>query len=259
MNTTNGSLKIANRVFSSRLILGTGKYGSNEIMKKAVAASGCEIVTVSVRRADISNPARDIMSALDGKSLLILPNTSGAQNADEAVRLARLARATGVSDWIKIEVTPDPGWLLPDGEETLKAAKVLVKEGFTVLPYINADPILAKKLEDAGAAAVMPLASPIGSNRGMRTLDLIKIIVGQSRVPVIVDAGLGRPSHAAQALEIGVDAVMVNTAVSSSGDPEMMARGFRLAVEAGRAAYLSGLGPESDKAGASSPAEWIIK
>lgn len=259
MNTTKDPLKIAGRVFSSRLILGTGKYGSNAIMKKAVVASGCEIVTVSVRRADISNPGHDIMSALDGKSLLILPNTSGAQNADEAVRLARLARATGVSDWIKVEVTPDPRWLLPDGEETLKAVRILVKEGFTVLPYIAADPILAKKLEDAGAAAVMPLASPIGSNRGMRTLDFVKIIVEQSRVPVIVDAGLGRPSHAAQALEIGVDAVMVNTAVSSSGDPETMARGFRLAVEAGRAAYLSGLGPESDKAGASSPAEWIIK
>lgn len=251
-------LIIAGRAFSSRLIMGTGKYGSNEIARRVIAASGAQMVTVAVRRVDISNPSHDIFSALDAKTLLILPNTSGAQNAEEAVRLARLARSCGISDWVKIEVTPDPRWLLPDGEETLKAAKILIKEGFKVLPYINADPVLAKKLEEAGAAAVMPLAAPIGSNKGMRTLDAVKIIVEQARVPVIVDAGLGRPSHAAQALEIGVDAVMVNTAISSSGDPEMMALGFKLAVEAGRAAYLAGTAAQSDFAAASSPAEWII-
>lgn len=259
MNDKKDVLKIADKEFSSRLILGTGKFPSNEIMLQAIESSGCEIVTVAVRRIDIDNPQYDILTALSTKKVLLLPNTSGAQNALEAIRLARLARAIGNTNWVKLEVTPSPRYLLPDGEETLKAAEELIKEGFIVLPYINADAILAKKLEDIGCAAVMPLGSPIGSNKGLKTLDAIKIIVEESSVPVIVDAGIGKPSDACLAMELGVDAIMLNTAIATSEDPVSMAEAFKLAVSSGRLAYLSGLAPESEVARASSPLEWLSK
>jgi len=266
-NDNSDFLEIGGMKFSSRLIIGTGKYGSPEIMVEAIKSSGTEIVTASIRRVDISNPQSDILKPLASlmPQLKILPNTSGAQNSDEAVRMARLARqileATGTPPWVKLEITPDPRWLLPDGDETLKAAKILVKEGFIVLPYINADPVLARKLEDAGAAAVMPLGAPIGTNQGLRTIDLVKIILDSSGVPVIVDAGLGAPSDAALAMEIGVSAVMINTAIAASDSPCRMAHAFRLAVEAGREAYLAGLAPSSsDSASPSSRhEEWMLK
>jgi len=257
--------KLADMEFSSRLILGTGKYPSPEIMIEAIKSSGAEIVTAAVRRINIHNPSDDILTPLvKNLNIKILPNTSGAQNADEAVRIARLARqllenvSNGTPPWVKLEITPDPRWLLPDGEETLKATMTLVKEGFIVLPYINADPVLAKKLEDAGAAAVMPLGAPIGSNQGLRTIDAVKIILSSVSVPVIVDAGLGSPSDAALAMEIGVSAVMINTAIAASESPVQMARAFRLAVEGGRLAYLAGLAPASDYASPSSPEEWKL-
>src|SRR6266702_545418 len=205
MSDKPSKLKIAGREFTSRLLVGTGKFASNELMRDALMASGTEIVTVALRRADLSgkgDPFANILEFVDPKRYLILPNTSGAMNAEEAVRLARLARTAGISDWIKLEIHPDPRYLLPDPIETLKAAELLVKEGFTVLPYINADPVLAKRLEDAGAATVMPLGSPIGSNRGIETRAQIEIILEQCLVPVIVDAGLGAPSHAAEAMEM---------------------------------------------------------
>ncbi len=255
----NDKLTIAGKEFSSRLILGSGKFSSNEIMKDVIETSGCEIVTIALRRVDLDNPEYDILSAIDREKVLILPNTSGAQNADEAVRLARLARASGISDWVKLEIIPDAKYLLPDGEETLKAAKILVEEGFTVLPYINADPVLAKKLEDIGTATVMPLAAPILSNKGLTTLEAIKIIIEQSFVPVIVDAGIGKPSDATLAMEYGIDAIMLNTAIASSADPVNMSSAFKLAVSAGRIAYLSGMGAKRDTASASSPLEWLSK
>ncbi len=233
--------------------MGTGKFRSGEVMAEALAASGAQIVTVALRRVDINNPRDNILSHVDPKKHLILPNTSGARNAEEAVRLARLARSAGVSDWVKLEVTPEPRYLLPDPVETLKAAEILVKEGFIVLPYINADPILAKRLEDIGTAAVMPLGSPIGSNRGIKTKESIAIIIEMSSVPVVVDAGLGAPSHAAEAMEMGADAVLVNTAIAVAGDPQAMAGAFRKGVEAGREAYLAGLGKPLAHAEASSP------
>ncbi|MBU0909542.1 MAG: thiazole synthase, partial [Proteobacteria bacterium] len=212
-------LTIAGRTFRSRLFGGTGKFSSPKVMKEALDASGCEMVTVALRRVDLANPADDIMSVLDRKKFLFLPNTSGARDAAEAVRLARLARAAGGGEWLKLEVTPDPRTLLPDPIETLKATEILVKEGFIVLPYMNADPVLALRLQDAGAAAVMPLGSPIGTNQGILTAFQIAIIIEQARVPVVVDAGLGAPSHAAQAMEMGADAVLVNTAIAVAGDP----------------------------------------
>ena len=247
------ALTIAGRSFRSRLLLGTGKFPSIAAMKGALEASGTEIVTVALRRVDLEAKEEPLLKALDPKKYLILPNTSGAQNAEEAVRLAKLARAAGLPDWIKLEVTPDPRTLLPDPVETLKAAEILVKEGFTVLPYINADPILAKRLQEAGTATVMPLGSPIGTAKGLRTRDAIAIIIEQATVPVVVDAGLGAPSHAAEALELGADAVLVNTAIAVSPDPSAMATAFRLGVEAGRKAYLAGLAPERERAEASSP------
>src|SRR5829696_6662818 len=207
-------LTIANRTFRSRLILGTGKFPSPESMRDALAASGAEMVTVALRRADLSgkkDPYANILEFIDPKRYLLLPNTSGAMNAEEAVRLARLARAAGISDWIKLEIHPDPRFLLPDPVETLKAAEILVKEGFIVLPYINADPVLAKRLQDVGTATVMPLGSPIGSHQGITTRKQIEIIIEQASVPVVVDAGIGAPSHAAEAMELGADAVLVNT------------------------------------------------
>jgi thiazole synthase len=246
-------LVIADRKFNSRLLIGTGKFASNKIMAKAIKASGTEIVTVALRRVDIENQNDDMLSAIDRSKYLLLPNTSGARDADEAVRLSRLARAATGIEWVKLEVTPDPNYLLPDPVETLKAAEILVKEGFVVLPYINADPILAKKLEDAGTATVMPLASPIGSNQGLKTRAALEIIIEQSNVPVVVDAGLGLPSHAADAMEIGADAVLVNTAIATADDPVKMAEAFKLAVQAGCAACNSGPASTSTTASASSP------
>ena len=246
------SLTIAGVTFRSRLFVGTGKYASPEIMRRALAASGTEMVTMALRRVDLDNPRDHILSALDPKAYRLLPNTSGARDAEEAVRLARLARAASGLDWLKLEVTPDPYYQLPDGVETLKATEILVKEGFTVLPYINADPVLAKRLAEAGAATVMPLGSPIGSNQGLRTRANIEIIVEQATVPVVVDAGLGLPSHAAEAMEMGADAVLVNTAIAAADDPEAMARAFRMGVEAGRLAFESGAA-ETGRGEASSP------
>jgi thiazole synthase len=254
MDPARDSLVIAGRVFASRLIVGTGKFGSHEVMREALAASGTEMVTVALRRVDLdATGGPDILEFIDTARYLLLPNTSGAVDADEAVRIARLARAAGLPTWIKLEVTPEPRYLLPDPVETLRAAELLVRDGFTVLPYINADPVLAKRLEEAGCATVMPLGSWIGSNQGVRTRDAVRIIVEQATVPVVVDAGLGAPSHAAEAMELGVDAVLVNTAIAVAADPVGMAGAFRLAVDAGRAAFRAGLGAERTTAAASSP------
>ena len=250
------ALTIADRTFSSRLLTGTGKFSSNEMMRDALEASGTEIVTVALRRADLSgkkDPYANILDFIDPEKYLLLPNTSGAMNAEEAVRLARLAVTAGLPPWVKLEIHPDPTWLLPDPVETLKAAEILVEEGFRVLPYINADPVLAKRLEDAGTATVMPLGSPIGSNRGLDTRHQIEIIIEQANIPVVVDAGIGAPSHAAAALEMGADAVLVNTAIAVAGDPCAMARAFKLAVEAGRTAFECGMPEISETASATSP------
>lgn len=249
-------LTIAGRQFSSRLFLGTGKFPSNESMRGALEASGTQIVTVALRRADLTgkrDPYANILEFIDPEKYLLLPNTSGAMNAGEAVRLARLAYAAGLPKWVKLEIHPDPTYLLPDPIETLKAAEILVKEGFTVLPYINADPVLAKRLQEVGVATVMPLGSPIGSNRGIVTRDQIRIIIEQAIVPVVVDAGIGAPSHAAEAMELGADAVLVNTAIAIASDPARMAIAFKQAVEAGRAAYEMGLPEPSIHAHATSP------
>lgn len=247
------ALSIAGREFSSRLLMGTGKFPSPTVMARSLEASGCEIVTVALRRVDITNPEGDILAAIDRKKYLLLPNTSGARDAEEALRLARLARAAGCGDWIKLEVTPDPRYLLPDPVETLKAAVKLLEEGFIVLPYINADPILAKRLEEAGTATVMPLGAPIGTNRGLKTRDNVEIIIEEAGVPVVVDAGLGAPSDAALCMELGADAVLVNTAIASAEDPVAMASAFRKGVEAGRQAFEAGLPRTSRTAEASSP------
>lgn len=252
----NSPLVIAGREFRSRLLLGTGKFASNELMRDAIEASGTEIVTVALRRADLSgtfDPFANILQFIDPDKYLLLPNTSGAMNAEEAVRLARLAATAGLPKWVKLEIHPDPQYLLPDPIETLRATEVLASEGFTVLPYINADPVLAKRLEDAGAATVMPLGSPIGSNRGLETRSQIAIIIDQARVPVIVDAGLGAPSHAAEALELGAAAVLVNTAIAVAEDPVAMGRAFKMAVEAGRLAREAGLPLQEENAVPTSP------
>lgn len=247
-------LIIAGRRFGSRLIVGTGKFASFELMRAALEASGTQIVTVALRRVDLdATGGPDILEFIDPQRYLLLPNTSGAADAGEAVRMARLARAAGMPAWVKLEVTPEPRYLLPDSVETLRAAELLVADGFTVLPYINADPVLAKRLEEAGCATVMPLGSWIGSNRGVRTREAVQIIVEQATVPVVVDAGLGAPSHAAEAMELGADAVLVNTAIAIAGDPVEMARAFRLGVEGGRRAFLAGRAPEREAAEASSP------
>jgi len=236
--------------------MGTGKFSSPEAMRDALAASGTEIVTVALRRADLSgkkDPFANILQFIDPERYLLLPNTSGAMNAEEAVRLARLAAAAGLPKWVKLEIHPDPRYLLPDPVETLKAAERLVAEGFVVLPYINADPVLAKRLQDIGTATVMPLGSPIGSNRGIQTRDQVRIILEQATVPVVVDAGLGAPSHAAEAMEMGADAVLVNTAVAVAGDPNRMAVAFKMAVEAGRMAHEIGLAAQQATASPTSP------
>ncbi len=249
-------LVIAGREFSSRLLVGTGKFSSNATMRDALDASGAEIVTVALRRADLSgkkDPFANILDFVDPKKFLLLPNTSGAMNADEAVRLARLAASAGLPMWVKLEIHPDPHYLLPDPIETLAAAEILVREGFTVLPYINADPVLALRLQDVGTATVMPLGSPIGSNRGIETRAQIEIIIRQASVPVIVDAGIGAPSHAAEAIEMGADAVLVNTAIAAATDPVRMAHAFRSTVEAARDAVEAGLPMRNDSAVATSP------
>jgi len=252
-------LIIANRSFRSRLMVGTGKFSSNTEMATTIAASEAEIVTVALRRVNIDDRHDDLLNHIDRTRYLLLPNTSGARDAEEAIRLARLSKAAGCDPWIKLEVTPDPYYLLPDPVETLKAAKVLVKEGFIVLPYINADPVLAKHLQEVGVATVMPLGAPIGSNKGLKTRDSIAIIIEQAIVPVVVDAGLGAPSHAAEAMELGADAVMVNTAIAVAGNPALMATAFSQAVIAGRNGYLAGLGKEQNKAVASSPLTGFLR
>jgi thiazole synthase len=247
---------IAGRTIRSRLMVGTGKFSSNEAMRTALDASGAEIVTVALRRADLTgthDPFANILDFIDPKKYLLLPNTSGAMNADEAVRLARLAVTAGLPAWVKLEIHPDPRYLLPDPIETLKAAEILVREGFTVLPYINADPVLAKRLQDVGTATVMPLGSPIGSNRGIDAIRQIEIIIEQATVPVVIDAGLGRPSHAMQAMELGADAVLINTAIAIARDPAAMATAFASAVTTGRQAYTLGLPEAQTQASATSP------
>ena len=253
------SLIIAGRPFSSRLLMGTGKFSSNNVMQKAIETSGSEIVTVALRRVDLENPDDDLMNAIDTSRYLLLPNTSGARDAQEAVRLARLARAAGCEPWVKLEVTPDPHYLLPDPIETLKAAEILVKDGFVVLPYIHADPILAKRLEDIGTATVMPLGSPIGSKQGIKTRESIEIIIEMANVPVVVDAGLGAPSHAAEAMEMGADAVLVNTAIAVAADPALMAQAFKKGVKAGREAFLAGISTPQKAAAASSPLTGFLR
>ena len=256
MSDKPSKLKIADREFTSRLLVGTGKFASNELMRDALIASGTELVTVALRRADISgkhDPFANILDFIDPKRFLLLPNTSGARNADEAVRLARLAASAGLPKWIKLEIHPDPRYLLPDPVETLAAAEILVREGFTVLPYINADPVLAKRLQDVGTATVMPLGSPIGSNRGIEARRQIEIIIEQATVPVVVDAGIGAPSHAAEAMEMGADAVLVNTAIAIASDPVRMAKAFKKAIEAGREAREIGLAEKLGVAAATSP------
>ncbi|MDC0036904.1 thiazole synthase [bacterium] len=239
--------------FTSRLLLGTGKFSSPEIMNKAILSSECNIVTAALRRVDLNNPDDSFNCITSNKTLTFLPNTSGARDATEAIRCAHLGRAGSGSEWVKLEVTPEPNYLLPDPVETYTAAKQLVSDGFNVLPYIHADPILALRLQDIGCAAVMPLAAPIGSNKGLETREFIEIIIEQCSVPVIVDAGLGAPSHAMHAMELGADAVLVNTAIATAQDPIRMAIAFKEAVITGRNAYVAGLPTQQKQAVASSP------
>ncbi len=248
------NLIIGGREFSSRLFVGTGKFSSNEIMEQAIIASESQMITVAMKRINMSDEADDeMLKHINRDAVQFLPNTSGVRNAEEAVFAAKLSRECFGTNFIKLEIHPNPKYLLPDPVETLKATEELVKLGFVVLPYIQADPVLCKRLEDVGTAAVMPLGAPIGTNKGLKTKDLIEIIIAESQVPVIVDAGLGAPSHAAEAMEMGADAVLVNTAIAMSKDPVEMACAFKLAVQAGRKAHLAGLGAKSDFANASSP------
>ena len=246
-------LTIANKTFQSRLFLGTGKFGSSVQMEEAVLASGSEMVTVALKRVDLETDTDALLSHLQHRHINLLPNTSGVRTAKEAVLAAQLAREALETNWVKLEIHPDPRYLLPDPIETLKATEELAKLGFIVLPYIHADPVLCKRLENAGTAAVMPLGSPIGSNKGLKTFDFLEIIIEQSKVPVIIDAGIGAPSDAALAMEMGADAVLVNTAIAIAGNPVQMAIAFKLAVEAGRMAFESGLGRKLNHAIASSP------
>lgn len=245
--------KIGDKTFHSRLFLGTGKFGSNQQMEEAILASGSELVTVALKRIDLETETDAILSHLKHPLINLLPNTSGARNAKEAVFAAQLAREALETNWLKLEIHPDPKYLMPDAIETLKATEALAKLGFIVLPYIHADPVLCKRLEDAGTSAVMPLGSPIGSNKGLKTIDFLEIIIEQSRVPVIIDAGIGAPSDAAKAMELGADAVLVNTAIAVAGNPILMAEAFREAVIAGRKAFESQLAQKVNRAMASSP------
>lgn len=246
-------LNIAGKEFKSRLFLGTGKFGSSKQMEEAVLASGSELVTVALKRVDLETDTDELLSHLKHPGINLLPNTSGARNAKEAIFAAQLAREAMETNWLKLEIHPDPKYLMPDAIETLKATEELAKLGFIVLPYIHADPVLCKRLEDAGTAAVMPLGSPIGTNKGLKTIDFLEIIIEQSKVPVIIDAGIGAPSDAAKAMELGADAVLVNTAIAVAGNPAAMARAFKMAVEAGRMAFESRLGKQTNFAMASSP------
>ena len=255
---TGDALVIAGQPLRSRLFVGTGKYRTDEEMLAALEASGCEVVTVALRRLDLDDPSkRTLLDVIDWKRYRVLPNTAGCQTAEEAVRIARLARSMGLSDWVKLEVIPDPRYLLPDPEETLKAARILVKENFAVLPYINADPVLARKLEEIGTVTVMPLGSPIGSGQGLQTLAQIRLIIENARIPVVVDAGIGVPSDAAQAMELGASAVLVNTAVAAAQQPALMAEALRLGVEGGRKAHLAGRMLRQGEASPSSPTSGI--
>ncbi|MBX2906899.1 MAG: thiazole synthase [Taibaiella sp.] len=247
------TLKIADKEFTSRLFTGTGKFGDHHLMEEALLASGSELVTVALKRVSMDGEDDDILRHLHHTHINLLPNTSGVRTADEAVFAAKLAREAMQTNWLKLEIHPDPKYLMPDPIETLKAAERLVKEGFIVLPYIHADPVLCKRLEEVGVAAVMPLGAPIGSNMGLKTLEFLQIIVEQSKVPVVVDAGIGAPSHAAAAMELGADAVLVNTAIAVAGDPVAIATAFKMAVEAGRMAYNARLAPVKIHAESSSP------
>jgi len=246
-------LKIADKTFSSRLFTGTGKFSSSELMEEALLASGSELVTVALKRVDMNNRQDDILIHLKHPHINLLPNTSGVRTAKEAIFAAQLAREALETNWVKLEIHPDPKYLMPDPIETLLATEELAKQGFIVLPYIHADPVLCKRLEEAGASAVMPLGSPIGSNKGLKTIDFLEIIIEQSKVPVVVDAGIGSPSDAAKAFELGADAVLVNTAIAVSDNPVQMAYAFKLACEAGRIAYEARLAKPVNHAIASSP------
>lgn len=249
----NKVLKIADKEFNSRLFTGTGKFSSSQLMKESLVASESELVTVALKRVDVKDKEDDILTHLNHSRINLLPNTSGVRTAKEAVFAAELSREALETNWVKLEIHPDPRYLLPDPIETLKAAEELVKKGFVVMPYIHADPVLCKRLEDVGTQCVMPLGAPIGSNKGLKTVEFLDIIIEQSNVPVIVDAGIGAPSHAAQAMEIGADAVLVNTAIAVSENPVVMAKAFKMAVEAGRMAFEAKLAPIRAEAEASSP------
>lgn len=247
------NLVIAGKEFGSRLFLGTGKFSSNQLMSQVIEASQTGMVTVAMKRLEIENKEDEMLLHIRKPGIRLLPNTSGVRNAKEAVFAAKLAREAFETNWLKLEIHPDPKYLLPDPVETLKATEELAKDGFVVLPYIQADPVLCKLLEEAGAATVMPLGAPIGTNKGLRTRDFLEIIIGQSNIPVVVDAGIGAPSHAAEAMELGADAVLVNTAIAVAGDPVAMGNAFRLAVESGRLAFEAGLAGKHEVADASSP------
>lgn len=246
-------LIIAGKEFNSRLFLGTGKFSSNQLMEDSILASGCEMVTVAMKRVDLDDKEDDMLKHIVHPNIRLLPNTSGVRDAEEAVFAAQMAREAFGTNWLKLEIHPDPRYLLPDSIETLKATEQLVKLGFVVLPYCQADPTLCKRLEEAGAATVMPLGAPIGTNKGLQTRDFLRIIIEQANVPVVVDAGIGAPSHAAEAMELGASAVLVNTAIAVAGNPVEMAKAFKLAVESGRMAYEAGLGLVGFTASASSP------
>ncbi len=254
----NDSFLIAGTQVKSRLFLGTGKFAAYDLIPQVIRESGAQVVTVALRRVDFDTPGENMLEFLP-PDVILMPNTSGARNAEEAVRIARIARQSGCGNWVKIEVIPDQKYLLPDNFETIAATKILAKEGFTVLPYMTPDLIAAKRLVDAGAAAVMPLGAPIGTNRGLKTKELVQIIISEIQLPVIVDAGIGKPSEAAEAMEIGAAAVLVNTAVATSQDPVVMAKAFGLAVISGRMAYLSGLGRPRQYAEASSPLTGFLR
>lgn len=251
-------LIIGGKVLSSRLFVGTGKYSSNKIVPDIIKASGTQVVTAALRRVNLSDEEENILNYID-KDCIIMPNTSGARNAEEAVRLARIARAAGCGDWVKIEVISDNKYLLPDNHETIKATEILAKEGFVVLPYMNPDLMDARRMVEAGAAAVMPLGSPIGSNRGIKTKEMIRILIEEIKVPIVVDAGIGKPSDAAEAMEMGAAAVLANTALATAGDPVLMAEAFKQAVEAGRKGFLARLGAEKPYAEASSPLTGFLR
>ena len=246
-------LKIADKTFQSRLFTGTGKFANSRVMARAIQESGSELATMALKRVDVDDRQDNILQPLIAADVNLLPNTSGAKNAKDAVFAAHLAREALGTNWLKLEIHPDPKYLMPDPIETLKAAEQLVKDGFVVLPYCHADPVLCKQLEEVGCAAVMPLGAPIGSNKGIASADFLEIIIDQANVPVVVDAGIGAPSHAARAMEMGADAVLVNTAIATAADPIAMARAFKFAVEAGYLAYTAGLAGRAKYAAASSP------